>query len=408
VAGISGEEVIELPQESQAFAKALMAQEPAPSRNTMQMQYDDVMVSLGDNQKMVKQPYSVLDRICSGVDPFEDVAGFSLRKIAAAKNENLVAVFPTDLYDRMNQLGAKGKFTFADFGRVLKNDDIQASSADGWLVVRPRLAVNIQRNLVNRAALTKLCKALRTQGYARVAQLAEYAKSRADNLDRGAMDEIWISVLNAAEATTLEQQIEGLRFYANLPADVKTQTEFKAGISGPLLPIVAQRLETFIGGSQVIGNGTAISSSDQKQSQWLGRYDVSEPLAAGLIRLEFTQKSDTALFAQRKSEAGGRFLTANQIGVYRAMSKKPRYAEYQSELMPYDTYRQASSTEIRLNLWWGIPGQGGDSNNGSTFDRLQDHSVQPEAGTWTWATLPAAVKDQITAAEDKYKDRIGG
>ena len=112
--------------------------------------------------------------------------------------------------------------------------------------------------------------------------------------------------------------------------------------------------------------------------------------------------------AQRKSEAGGRFLTANQIGVYRAMSKKPRYAEYQSELMPYDTYRQASSTEIRLNLWWGIPGQGGDSNNGATFDRLQDHSVQPEAGTWTWATLPSAVKDQITAAEDKYKDRIGG
>jgi hypothetical protein len=284
---------------------------------------------------------------------------------------------------------------------------VQVDREDGWMTATPRVAAKKDQNLVNRASLAKLSRALRTQGYASLDQASEYVMSRRGQIGSSSLDEYWIKAINSVEADRISQEQAGMRLYASLPSSVKNTNQYRTEAAGTLMPIIAARLDSHVGGANVIGEGVAIMSyrGDSPQSRWIGHVDISEPLALNLIAFEYTQTVSPTLLVQRKSEGGGRFISPTELGVYRIMAKKPRYANFNSDLLPYDWFQKAKNRKIEMSLKWTPPGT---TANQSMSDTLLDNQVEPNQARWTWETLPAEIKQQILDAEKRYADQIDG
>lgn len=397
---------IAVPPITQAISKAILNEAARTSNSSVSMMSDDgVAITLGRDLKAPKQTAEVIERLCADKDPYEDVLGTALRARAEAKNEALVASFPADALAQVARLGLQPKFKMSELGKVLADRDVMVEEADGVLVVRPRLSADIDRNQADRAALRTLCQSISKQGYARMDQLAAYVATRPGRIARENLDHLWLRALNSVEANLLAESQDGLRLYAGLPADIKKRTDFKGPLTGALANLAYNRLSTYIGTSVVIGPGIAIGISSEKTPNKLGRYDLSELLVDGVPELSFKQTEQPALFVQRNSEGSGKFASVKELGVYRALSKSSRFTEFASELMPYDSYRPATSRVVQMTL---SIAEGPNSYNTSTSDRLSDNVASTDKGPWSWQTLPDEFKKAILDAEEKLGSRWGG
>lgn len=395
---------IQVPPITQALSKAILNEAARTSNSSVSMMNEDgLTISLGRDVKSPKQPPEIIDRLCADKDPYEDILGMALRTRASAHNEAVVASFPADALGQAARLGIQPKFKMSDVGKVLADRDVLVEEADGVLVVRPRLAANIYRNQADRAALRSLCQAISKQGYARMDQLSAYVATRPGRVPRESMDFLWLRALNNVEATRLGDSLDGLRLYSGLPADIKKQANFKGPLRGALANLAFERLSTYIGTTVIIGPGTAISVSSENTPKKLGRYDLSELLIDGVPELGYKQSERSALFVQRNSEGSGKFLTDKELGVFRALSKNSRFAEFASELMPYDSYRPATGRNVEMT----ISISEGANSTAFTVDRLNDNVASSDKGPWTWQTLPDEYKKAILDAEEKLGKRFG-
>lgn len=408
----TSETVVPIAPAATALAKAMNV---APSRGgmnrSMSMRFDDIEVSLGRSIKTPLQPNEVLDRLCADLDPMEDVAGASLRTAAKEESKNLVALLPQALFKPSFDLARKEKVTVRDFGGVLHGTDVQVVRDGDWMTARPRLSAMIDRDLVNRKALAKLSRALRSQGFASLDQLSEYMGTRLGRIQADSMDHLWIRVLSAVEAENFMQDQDGLRFYASLPMAIKNQKTYRAAVDGTLLPMVGNRLDSHMGGARVFGEGVAVMTSNQRPNRWIGNVDVSESLATGQMQFVMNTTEANTLYGQRGKEAGGKFVRPAELGVYRIYAKKAEYADFNSEFIPFDSYQKATSRRIQLQIQASAPGQSTPGQAGAgmlVVDELEDNKLVPGGGKWTWETLPVEIKNEILDAEKRYADRIGG
>lgn len=395
---------ISLPAETVALSKALIFEPPRSSNGMTSMMSNGLMISLGDTIRGPRQPDAILNRLCADLDPYEDVFGYLMRQRAKEKSQQLVATFPSTLFDSALRLGSKEKLKLTEVGRALATEDMLVGEEDGWLTLRPRLSVLIERDLADRAALRTLSQNLRKQGYARIDQLGAYIKTRGGRIDRGEMDYYWIKAMNVVEATRLLESQDALRFYAALPENIRQQANFKGLAQGSLGQLVNDRLTTYIGTTVIIGMGTAISMGSEKPSNQLGRYDLSEALTFNAAEITLKQSQGDSMFVQRDNEGSGKFLTTDQLGVYRALAKKPQFAEFNIDLLPYDSYRPATvkNVEIQISINEEL-----NKSNVLTVDRLQDNITSNE-GPWTWGSMPEAFKKKILDAEVKLGPEFGG
>lgn len=403
---IASETVIETDPKTIEFAKALRNPGASPRSSVYQMTLDGANISLGRFARTPKHSEAVLNRLCEELDPFEDVSGLALRRAAAEERKNVVAVFPEVMFVPSQDLALRPKYTLKDFGTVLRNADVSVIRDGEWMVVTPRLASHLDRNLVDRASLAKYSKLLRNQGYASLEQTSEYVRRRNSRISNGSMDYLWIKALNAVQAEHIIADQASLALFGSLPADLKRTDQFSGPIQGEVAKAVTARITNYLTGGSIIGSGTIISQTvGRPRSTWIGSVDATEPLAMGLVSFEIRNKEQLTLFVQRNSESGGRFINPKEIGIYRVMAKQTQYAEFNSELLPYDRYQKAKSRRVEMLTSWRSLGQ---EQQILAADNLEDNAVEPGSGVWTWDTIPADIKNAIIAAEKEYATQTGG
>lgn len=398
------ENEVKVPAPTVTLSKALLFEPQRSSNGSTSMMTNGLMINLGDSIRAPKQSDAIVNRLCADLDPFEDFLGLAMRTRARERNEQLVATFPSTLFDSALRLGSKDKVKYSEIGKALATEDMQVVEAEGWLTLRPRLTVLIDRDLADRVALKTLSQYLRKQGYARIEQLGAYITSRGGRLDRGEMDYYWLKAMNVVEASRLLESQDALRFYAALPENIRQQANFKGLAQGALGQLVNDRLTTYIGTTVILGPGTAISMGSEKPSNKLGRFDLSEALTFNAAEITLKQSQGDSMFVQRDNEGSGKFLTTDQLGVYRALAKKPQFAEFNIDLLPYDSYRPATvrNVEIQISIM-----EEPNKFNVLTVDRLHDNITSNE-GPWNWASMPEAFKKKILDAEVKLGPEFGG
>jgi len=398
---IASETAVTVPADTVELAKALRRVGSERSNSSYQMSFDNYSVSLGQSIKMPKLPPTVLSRMTREQDPFEDFCGVPLRTFASEEKLPLVAILPNRLFGPAVDLSQRSSFTLKAFGQTLRRADMILDRSSDGLVLRPRLAAHLDRNLANRAALHRFASHLATQGFASLDQTLAYARSRMDTFREGDMDFLWLQAINAATASDLSLKFSSYQMFSELPEAFRKGVDATA-VRGELLKVVGKRLTNHHGGSLIIGDGTAIMRSGSPQTQHIGTIDVSEPLSLGSVQIQIRNGEVDSLFVKRDSESGGRFVRPQELGIYRAMSSNPNYAQFTAELLPYDSYQKAKSRRVEISLTY---------DNGQGFlarDELHDNSIVPGGGKWTYSNLPADIKNLIVEGEILYKSRYGG
>lgn len=342
-------------------------------------------------------------------DPQALITGDALTQIAAKTNKNLIASLPDSAIMPLARRFANERVTIpALLGWMGASAGLRIDSSDQWLQVSALAPATTRTQAVSRTGLGKLLRAIQSQGYARLNDLAGLANAQAKAVAFMDYDGQALRLINAGAASNAMNALaepHTLRLYSTLtPAQQNVLGNGGAislnQLSGPQRTYIATDVFTSGDGPQVNQ-----PNGPQGAARFLGFGSVKQERtqvlpeglpANGLFRVN-TQRQSSAYGIDSKSGAAG-IVTPSALASSQFFGERSDL-QFLGGAPKYDQFLPAQQVSYTFNYQF--------TENVSLTRQLNDATIETKATKVGFDGLPNEFKQQVTAMLESMRNGFG-
>ncbi len=349
-------------------------------------------------------------------DPLSTVPSDLFLGAGDQRNEDLVACLPDSVLARaVGRARGNGITPGELFAEAQRSWELTVDEAEGWLVIRPRRLYAARTDRVDRLALGSMLRTLDAKGRLTLDDLAAYAFKQPENQGPGALDQMYMKLINPAIAEkefirNLQGQRDILKLYGTLNQGQRQtlgsgRSLILGSLTGTQYALVTSLVYNSMDGPQIQGDRSALPPDAPigRRQQRMRIIDVSgllhertELLPAGVPMdggLALSITNEEAVFATKSGTKGGQFFNAQSLGFYRAQIDKPELAGIFGSDRQYDRFQLAQQTNYQFNFLLA---------RRITLQRtLTEESLVKTADAVGYEELPVRFRQQVQQASNR-------